>query len=407
MTTVNPKYFSRQGIFPSFTIHSEIRIFVIIPVFADELIFKTLQSLSETNFAKKNQVGIIVIVNHSEDADITEKQKNLEIFSKLQNSKFPFHLYPILKEDIHRRIAGVGYARKTGMDQAALFFYHTNNPQGIIISLDADTLVSKNYFTEIQHYFETNLKAVGANIFFEHPVAGRDFPDNVYLAISLYELHLRYFVEALKFIQFPYAFQTVGSAFAVRASNYVAAQGISLRQGGEDFYFLNKLFNQGYFGEINTATVYPSPRPTNKTPFGTGVAVKKILETPESQFLTYHLNAFRAIKAFIDKKDLLWEHDAALFLKNEISNSTLQSFLQKRNFCETMEKLKQNVSSLLYFRKAFFGWFDMFTIIKFLNDTAQSGIFPKKTVVTQANNLVSKHFSLQELLKYYREIQRQ
>ena len=406
MTTVIPKYFNRQGVSSLFPIDREIRIFVVIPVFADELIFKTLQSLSEINFEKKNQIGIIVVVNHSEDAENKEKQKNLEIFSKLKNSKFPFHLYPILKENIHRRIAGVGYARKTGMDQAALFFYHTNNPQGIIISLDADTLVSKNYFTEIQHFFKAHPKAVGANIFFEHPLTGTDFPDNVYFAISLYELHLRYFVEALKFIQFPYAFQTVGSAFAVRASNYVAAQGISLRQGGEDFYFLNKLFYQGYFGEVKTTTVYPSPRPTNKTPFGTGVAIKKILETPGFQFLTYNLNAFRAIKAFIDKKDLLWEHDAALFLKNEISNSALQSFLQKRNFCETMEKLKQNVSSLLYFRKAFFGWFDMFTIIKFLNESAQLGIFPKKTVVTQANKLVSKHFSTQELLKYYRKIQR-
>lgn len=406
MTTVNPKYFSRQGVAPLFSIHPEIRIFVIIPVFADELIFKTLQSLSETNFEKLNQVGIIVIINHSENADISDKQKNLELFSKLQKSKFPFHLYPVLKDDIHRRIAGVGYARKTGMDQAALFFYQTNNPQGIIISLDADTLVSKNYFNEIENFFKTHPKAVGANICFEHPVEGTDFPDNVYQAISLYELHLRYFIEALKFIQFPYAFHTIGSAFAVRASNYVAAQGISLRQGGEDFYFLNKLFYQGYFGEIKTTTVYPSPRPTNKTPFGTGVAVKNILETPDFQFLTYNLEAFRVIKAFFDKKDLLWKNDVTLFLKNEISNSALQSFLQRRNFGETIEKLKRNVSSPLYFRKAFFGWFDMFAIIKFLNDTAQSGVFPKKPVVEQAGKLVSKQFSLQALLKYYREIQR-
>ncbi len=405
MTTVNPKYFSRQRILPLFSIHQEVRYIVVIPVLADKLIFNTLQSLTETNFAELNQVGVIVVVNHSEDADISEKQENLELFSKLQSRKFPFHIYPILKENINRRIAGVGYARKIGMDQAALFFFHTENPQGIIISLDADTLVSKNYFTEIQHFFKTH-QAVGANICFEHPVTGTDYPDRIYQAISLYELHLRYFVEALKFIQFPYAFQTVGSAFAVRASNYVAAQGMSLRQGGEDFYFLNKLFYQGYFGEIKTTTVFPSPRPTNKTPFGTGVAVKKILETPEFQFLTYNLDAFRVIKTLIDKKDLLWQYDAALFLKNEISNSALRSFLQKRTFCETMEKLKHNASSLHYFRKSFFGWFDMFAIIKFLNDTAQSGIFPKKSIITQANKLVSKDFSLQKLLKYYKEIQR-
>lgn len=404
MTKVNIKYLKQQGIIPLFNYNSKIDLFVVIPVFADELIFETLKSLSETDFPPKKHIGVIVVINHSENANVTDKQKNEEIYSKIQNLQFPFYSYPIFKENISKVIAGVGYARKVGMDQAANFFYGINNPQGIIVSLDADTTVSKNYFTEIIKFFKNHPDTVGANIHFEHPLYGSRYSSEVYKAITLYELHLRYFVEALRYINFPYAFQTVGSAFSVRAKNYVAAQGISTRQGGEDFYFLNKLFYQGFFGEINTTCVFPSPRPNNKTPFGTGIAVQKILENSDTTFMTYNFNAFLCIKELFDKTELLWQTIASTFLEKEITNPALQSFLQKRKFCENVEKLKQNATSLLNFKKAFFRWFDLFAIIKFLNKTAKIDLFPKQKIVEQANRLVSKNLSAKELLLYYRKI---
>lgn len=402
MTAVIPKYFSRQGVTTLFNFHPEISLFVVIPVLADDLIFETLKSLAETDFNRKEQIAVIVVVNHSENATDKEKRKNETIFSQLQKENYPFHLYPIFKNDVDKKIAGVGFARKTGMDQAALFFYNKNNPQGIIVSLDADTIVSENYFTAIFDFFKNHPDAVGSNIRFEHPLAGTDFPPEIYEAITLYELHLRYFTEALRHISFPYAFQTVGSAFAVRAQNYVAAQGISIRQGGEDFYFLNKLFYQGFFGKINSTYVFPSPRPNNKTPFGTGVTVKKILGNPKITFKTYSLDAFLCLKEITHNIELLWETDANLFLENNITLPALKQFLQKRDFCNTVEKIKQNSTSFTNFQKAFFRWFDMFAIIKFLNETAETNIFPKEDVTQQANRLVSKNLQAKELLLYYR-----
>ncbi|MCD6367064.1 MAG: glycosyltransferase family 2 protein [Bacteroidales bacterium] len=403
MTTAIPKYFTRQGVALSLKFHSDIQLFVIIPVLADELIFETLKSLAETDFRKKKQIGIIVVVNHSKNDTNEEKQKNKTIFLQLQKENYPFHLYPVFKNDVDKKIAGVGFSRKTGMDQAALFFYKNENPQGIIVSLDADTTVSKNYFTAIFDFFRNHPDAVGSNIHFEHPLEGTKFSNEIYEAITLYELHLRYFTEALCYINFPYAYQTVGSAFAVRARNYVAAQGISVRQGGEDFYFLNKLFDQGFFGKINSTCVFPSPRPNNKTPFGTGVAVKKILENPETIFKTYSLDAFLCLKEITHNIELLWKTNAGLFLENEITLPALKQFLQKRNFCNNIEKIKKNSTSFLNFQKAFFRWFDMFAIIKFLNETAEANIFPKKDVVAQANRLASKKIPVKELLLYYRK----
>ncbi len=406
MTTVKTKYFHRQQVVALFDYYSGIDIFVVIPVFADELIFKTLNSLTKTDFIDKKRIGVIVVVNHAAKTSISDKKKNEEIFSQLQKTQLPFHLYTIFKKNIANSIAGVGYARKIGMDQAAFFFFEQNNPFGIIVSLDADTTVKKNYFTEILQFFKKHPDAVGGNIFFEHPLNGTSHDEEIYNAITLYELHLRYFVESLRHIHFPYSFHTVGSAFAVRAKNYVASQGMSMRQGGEDFYFLNKLFNQGFFGEINSTTVFPSPRANNKTPFGTGIAVKKILENPEEPFNTYCLDAFLCLKEIIDKVNLLWETDASIFLENEISTTALKLFLQKQNFCENIGKLKKNSTSFPNFKTAFYRWFNSFTIIKFLNETARTGIFHRQEITKEANKLVLQNLSSKELLLFYRKYQK-
>ena len=409
MTTLKPKYFQRQNISLLFRFKSDIRIFIVIPVFADTLIFDVLRSLSEAYLTssdqEKKQIGIIIVLNHPEFTTSLEKEVNESIFNRLQNNNYPFPIYTIFKKDVPDKIAGVGYARKIGMDQAALFFHETNNLQGIIVSLDADTTVSRNYFSEIIRFFHLYKNAVGANIFFEHPLAGQEFSENIYDAITKYELHLRYFIEALRYINFPYAYHTIGSAFAVRAKNYIAAQGISTRQGGEDFYFLNKLFYQGPFGEINTTCVFPLPRPNNKTPFGTGIAIQKILDSSRNEFLTYNLDAFLCIKELFGKIDLIRENDISFFEKKIIS-AELYEFLKHRNFSDNIKKIKQNSPSFAVFKKSFFRWFDMFTIVKFLNETARKGIFPKKIILLEANHLISGNMQAKQLLLHYRHIQK-
>ena len=60
------------------------------------------------------------------------------------------------------------YARKKGMDEAVRRFNFFEKPDGIIVSLDADTLVPQNYLLEIERYFNNNPQKIGATIAFEH-----------------------------------------------------------------------------------------------------------------------------------------------------------------------------------------------------------------------------------------------
>src|SRR4029434_9989987 len=99
----------------------------------------------------------------------------------------------------------------------------------------------------------------------------------IYKAIAAYELHLRYYLQALRTAGFPHGYHTIGSSMAVRARTYMEQGGMNRRQAGEDFYFLHKLIPLGGFTELNSTTVYPLPRPSNRVPFGTGRAVSEWL----------------------------------------------------------------------------------------------------------------------------------
>jgi hypothetical protein len=97
----------------------------------------------------------------------------------------------------------------------------------------------------------------------------------VFDAVANYELHQRYYLLAVRYTGYPYAFHTVGSCFAVRAEAYCRAGGMSRRQAGEDFYFIQKLAGQGGFTECRSTSVYPSPRPSDRVPFGTGPDISR------------------------------------------------------------------------------------------------------------------------------------
>ena len=53
--------------------------------------------------------------------------------------------------------------------------------------------------------------------------------------------------------------------------------GMKIRKAGEDFYFLQELAKTSGVGVIEKKLVFPSPRISERTPFGTGQAVKDII----------------------------------------------------------------------------------------------------------------------------------
>lgn len=135
----------------------------------------------------------------------------------------------------------------------------------LILCLDADTLVQKNYLSSIENSFQKKVKT--AIVAYEHQEAGTDEGK---AAIYCYEIFLRYWILGLKYARSPYAFHSIGSTMVCTADAYLAVRGMNRRRAGEDFYFLNKLAKIGGINYIKETRVFPSARPSFRVPFGDG-----------------------------------------------------------------------------------------------------------------------------------------
>ena len=214
-------------------------------------------------------------------------------------------------------------------------------------------------------------------------------------------------IEALRYAKFPFAFHTVGSSFVVRADIYAMQGGMNRKKAGEDFYFLQKIIPLGNYFEINTATVIPSPRISDRVPFGTGAAVKKMIEQGTNDFTTYDFEAFEILKQFFEETDKLYSEYSQDHIHLFISE-----FLEANNFKEDLIKIKKNSPNISVFRKRFFVWFNAFRLIKFLNFTHEK-YFKRLPVNQEAEKLLKRNYSdsfipesEQDMLLFYRNIQK-
>ncbi len=345
---------------------------IVIPCFDEQdYILNSLSSLWQCE-RPSSAIEVIVVVNsaaNDEEKIIIRNKETIAALSVWQNEhaneSFRVHVIDALK--LPFKHAGAGYARKIGMDEAVRRFNMLDKPGGMILSLDADTCCAPNYFTAIDKAIKQFPRCKGLNVYFEHPVSGNDYERNVYRAITLYELHLRYYTEGLRFAGYPFAFHTVGSAFGIKAAVYAQQGGMNRRKAGEDFYFLHKIFPLGNWAEINNTAVYPSPRASHRVPFGTGKAVSKMLEE-KGDLYTYHPDLFCDLKAFFDSKDKLFRADrkkTEVFI-NGLPES-IRDFLYSVDAPDAIEEINDNSGRLTSFTKRFYNWFNGFTIVKYMN----------------------------------------
>jgi hypothetical protein len=292
------------------------------------------------------------------------------------------------------------------MDEAARRFSTVDNPGGIIASMDADAIVDASYLEALVTHFTSvgqgspGTGPDGCSVYFEHPLypdqassgseSHETYSPEVYQAIAQYELHLRYYINAVRSTGYPYAYHTVGSAFAVRADVYCMEGGMNRRQGGEDFYFIQKVAQRGKWSECNTTRVVPSPRPSDRVPFGTGPVVARLIENAErgdpAELTTYHPEPFRMLRSLFSDLDrhgsdpdpgpepegqppVLEGQPTVL----EGQPPVLARFLEQQGFSEALAEIRANSATPKAFRKRFWRWFNMFRIMKFLHFARENG----------------------------------
>lgn len=383
------KYFERHNGHPAFSTATPLPgtgIIVVIPCYDDAYIFKTLESLENT-FEGRCAVEVIVVVNSGKESPQEIKENNRRIFRTLyeqsKNNYYQrFTLLTVLLEDIPRKKAGVGYARKAGMDEAVRHYMSLDHPDGIIASLDADCLVAQDYFIQLESVFSS--KTGACVLQFQHNFDTSVFSKEEIEACKLYETYLRYFRLSLSSTGFPYCFHTIGSCFAVTAKTYINSGGMPQRQGGEDFYFLHKTAQSVDIKTINKPLVFPAPRVSTRVPFGTGPTVSNIIT--QGNYTVYNFRLFPILEKFFSAIPAFFRSDVPDFsgIPSEIIDFFGAAYLK-----DTIIECKSNSKEEKTFCKRFFSHFNALAIIKFLNSFDESSAFPPQHINEAANCLIS------------------
>ncbi len=269
---------------------------------------------------------------------------------------------------------GVGLARKLGADMAAGLYVSGALSSPWICNTDADTKLPEQYFEAVDS-FDDSFTAL---LFpFTHIDCGDAAVD---LATMRYELFIRLYEEGLAWARSPYAFQTVGSAFAVHVQAYAQVRGFPKRQAAEDFYMLNKLAKVGPFAHARCAPIEIRSRTSDRVPFGTGAAVNKALRTADvqatksSQYVQdyYDPRVFDQLQTVISIIPDLFDdpgqiRKTLLNHKSDVELDLITGGLEKIGMLTALDHAKANSTNVDQFIRHVHAWFDALRTRQFVH----------------------------------------
>ena len=263
---------------------------------------------------------------------------------------------------------GVGLARKIGCDVALALWARGYIGSPWIHCSDADAELPEDYFAAAPD------RASSAALVY--PFAHRRSADaREAAAMALYEHYLQHYVDGLAAAGSPYAFHTLGSCIAVAAPAYARVRGFPRRAGGEDFYLLNKLAKQGPVSIPGSGPVRLSARLSRRAPFGTGPALRKLLEAPDPEHnaLFYHPRCFERLReliALLERQSLAGLQAPALAQNLRHAPETLQ-VLEELGIQRFLEHAGRHCADQQAVQRHFHQWFDGFRTLKFIHALTQ------------------------------------
>ncbi len=183
---------------------------------------------------------------------------------------------------------GVGFARKLLMDKIS----EIANDNDIIVSMDSDVKIGQEYLFTVVNILNSNPKSVALANPYYHELTGSEDIDRPMLR---YEIYMRNYNINMLRINSPYSYTALGSVISLPVWAYKKVRGITPKQSGEDFYFLQKLRKSGNVLYYNDSIVYPAARKSGRVPFGTGPAIEKPVEEQKISYPIFHYTLFDEI----------------------------------------------------------------------------------------------------------------
>lgn len=390
-----PEVHHLDALLPS--LNGDYQYCLVIPAFDEDPHF--IDRLSQ--LPNINKVLTIIIINQPENSPI--KESNTRLFNYLVNDNTRLssnkNLFAIRTENFDAVVIdrfnsaqqippkqGVGLARKIGADIACKVISKKALTSNWIYSTDADAHLPHNYFS-LNH--NKKIKDCTSCIF-EFTHTKND--STVSHATQLYEQALKYYRCGLSWAKSPYAFHTLGSTLAFTLEAYCKVRGFPKKSAGEDFYLLNKLAKVGGIYFDPDIVISLESRISERIPFGTGPAVKRIIEESHANinFSYYNPKIFALLKQWLywvthdfavnwcqkDANDETWLSQAQNSLCPEIIEA-IDSIQFNSFIVHASAQCKTSKMFISHFHK----WFDAFKTMKFIH-FLQSQHLPAQTLNT-------------------------
>jgi hypothetical protein len=125
-------------------------------------------------------------------------------------------------------------------------------------------------------------------------------------------------------------------------------------------------------------------------------------------FLSYNFMAFMELKTLFSLIDriFLYENDDPDFAYSDLPPG-IKQFVDKEEWTSKIREIKLNTSGIQSLRKRFFGWFNMFKIVKYLHSVHNSFFrkIPVNECAAELLRTIGKDFrsgDASDLLRYYR-----
>jgi hypothetical protein len=286
---------------------------------------------------------------------------------------------------------GVGLARKLGCDLALSWQSGGHIKSSWICSSDADAELPEDYF---QRLAQASPKSAAAVYPFSHHPGNCAATNH---ATALYELRLHHYVLGLEYAKSPYAYHTLGSALAIHKDCYAQVRGFPKRAGGEDFYLLNKAAKTGTVARLRGSCIALASRTSHRVPFGTGPAVRGIVELGDEaeQTLFYHPQCFEALRLFLQAvpalscrpPEQLHTILVDLCLTDYLVHASCTALLDM-GLEDAIAHCRRQGKTPAQFMRQFHQWFDGFRTLKFIHALRDSHL-PKQSLKSLPGQLPS------------------
>ena len=365
----NKKYLKKRGLTTPWKIYPipnrKFNQAVVIPSYRESAYLPhTLSSLENNKLGLLQDTLVIVVINNSEDADELVRSDNEKTCQFLLKAKYPFTLGIVDASkpgmELSIKHAGVGLARKIGMDLALPFLV---NNRSLIFSTDADTTVESHYIETVVSYFNKN-KVNAAVVGFQHLISEQIALE---CAIKEYEKFLFLTAKKIKNAGSPYGYVAMGSTIICTAEAYMAVGGMPRKKATEDFYFLQELAKFCGVHSISDILVHPSPRPESRVYLGTGFRMEQMKQGFDIRRLYYSEHAFMLLAEWIKLGTSAWGISLVQLLEKISSqNKELMNFFLKEGIENIWENLQSSSPSENHFIQQFHRWFDGLKTIRFL-----------------------------------------